>query len=237
MNRGYIKLWRKTVDSRIFQNEGLLKVWIWCLLKANHESAWVSIKTGKGQIEIFIKPGQFVFGRESAAKELRMKPSTVWLRIRKLKDLGNCDIQSNTQYSIITIINWEFYQSQNKKDNSQHDRQMTGKEQPNDTNKNDKNIFKSDSEEIRLSELLFSLMLKNNPKAKKPNLQTWAKHIDRLHRIDGHDYDDIERVVQWSQKDTFWLNNILSTEKLRKQFDSLWLQMGNKPEPVKEYVE
>ena len=138
MNRGYVRLWRRTADSRVFQNEGLLKVWIWCLLRANHKEIWVSIKTGRGQTEVLLKPGQFIFGRDSAAKKLRMKPTTVWGRMLKLKTLGNIDIESHRQYSIITIINWESYQAPNEKNDSENDYRMTGKRQPNDTDKNDK---------------------------------------------------------------------------------------------------
>lgn len=137
MNRtGWILLHCKLIDSRVFQNEGLLKVWIWCLLKANHEEAWVPVKTGKGKIEVHLKPGQFIFGRKSAAKELKMKPSTVRNRILKLKKFGNLDIQSDTQYSIITIINWEVYQKVIIK-RGHPDR--TAKGHPKDTNNNDNN--------------------------------------------------------------------------------------------------
>ena len=34
---GYIKLYRKLLESPIFQNEKALKVWIWCLCKATHK--------------------------------------------------------------------------------------------------------------------------------------------------------------------------------------------------------
>jgi len=63
--------------SRVFQNEGLFKIWMWCLLKANHKGQWIIIKTGRGTTEVWIEPGQFIFGRLTAAKELKMKPSTV----------------------------------------------------------------------------------------------------------------------------------------------------------------
>lgn len=120
---GYIALWRKTLDSRIFQNEGLLKVWVWCLLKASHKKRWTALKTGRGIIEIEILPGQFIFGRHSAAKELKMVPSTVWKRIVKLKNLSSLNIKSNKQYSIINIINWDIYQIENNKS----DKQVTSK--------------------------------------------------------------------------------------------------------------
>lgn len=128
MNRGYVKLYRKMLDSKVFQNEGLFKVWVWCLLKANHETRWVLIKVGRASTEVLVKPGQFVFGRYSAAKELQMSPSTVWKRIKKLKNMGNCDIKSNSKYTIITIVNWDIYQMSTQDGDSKGDRQVTGKE-------------------------------------------------------------------------------------------------------------
>jgi len=136
MNDGYIKAYRKTMKSRVFQNEGLFKVWMWCLWKASHTEQWVSIKTGRGFTEIHLLPGQFIFGRKTAAKELKMKPSTVRNRILKLKNMGNLDIQSNTHYSIIIIINWDTYQAPNEKEG--HPKRTT-KGQPKDTYKNVKN--------------------------------------------------------------------------------------------------
>jgi hypothetical protein len=119
MNRGYIKLYRKSLNSRVFQSEGLFKVWIWCLLKASHEETWISVKTGRGITEVYLYPGQFIFGRKSAAKELKMSASTVWKRILKLKKMGNLNIESNTKYSLIIIVNWETYQGSLKKSNNQ----------------------------------------------------------------------------------------------------------------------
>jgi len=56
-------------------------------------------------------PGQFIYGRHSAAKALKMKSPTVQSRMKKLEKMGNIIIQSITHYSIITIVNWEHYQS------------------------------------------------------------------------------------------------------------------------------
>jgi hypothetical protein len=100
-------------------------------------------------------------------------------------------------------------------------------------------FFSLDSPEIQLSKLLYSLMLENNPKAKKPNFQSWAKHIDLLIRIDKRTQNEIEEVIKWSQRDSFWSQNILSTKKLRDKFDQLWLKMkggnsnGSKRRPGK----
>jgi len=46
LNGGWIRLYRKTLESAVFQNETLLKIWIWCLLRAGHSAQTVSVKTG-----------------------------------------------------------------------------------------------------------------------------------------------------------------------------------------------
>ena len=135
MNDGYIKAYRKTMKSRVFQNEGLFKVWMWCLWKASHTDQWVTIKTGRGTTEVHLLPGQFIFGRKTAAKELKMHPETVRKRMHKLKNMRNLTIESTNHYSLITIVNWEFYQGDNKKVPSK----VPTKYQPSTTYKNDKN--------------------------------------------------------------------------------------------------
>lgn len=36
-NEGWIKLHRKLLNSNVFKNEKLLKIWIWCLCKVTHK--------------------------------------------------------------------------------------------------------------------------------------------------------------------------------------------------------
>jgi len=137
---GWICLHRKLLESRVFQNPHLLKVWIWCLLRANHKEEWVPMSTGRGNIEVHVLPGQFIFGRESAAKELKMTPSGTWKRIKKLKMMQNVNIESNRQYSIISIVNWHSYQDALQNSDSESNYQVTGKEQASNTDNNDNNV-------------------------------------------------------------------------------------------------
>ncbi len=84
-----------------------------------------------------------------------------------------------------------------------------------------KEIYSQNSEEFRLSELLLNLILERNLDHKKPDLQKWALHVNRMIRLDSRKADDIEAVIKWSQADGFWQNNIISTKKLRDKFDQL----------------
>jgi len=144
----WCKLHSQILDSRVFLNEGLLKVWIYCLCRANIGQAVVEMKTGRSITEVELAPGQFVFGRNQAAKKLGMSPSTVWKRINKLKMMGNVDIKSDSHYSIVSICNWSTYQSTpNGKEHQKEqasDNQVTTKEQPSDTGK----IYKKDKSNI-----------------------------------------------------------------------------------------
>jgi len=90
-----------------------------------------------------------------------------------------------------------------------------------------KKVYTSDSIEVGLSEKLLSLIKQRNPHFKEPNIQSWAKHIDRMIRIDKRPVDEIEKIIAWCQAHVFWQNNILSTDKLRKQYDRLFMQMSN----------
>ena len=85
--------------------------------------------------------------------------------------------------------------------------------------------FNSEGPEVKLSQLLCNLILKNNPTAQpKPN--GWPKVVDAMLRIQGRTPEHIEKLVRWSQADDFWCANILSMGKLKKQFDRLTVEMS-----------
>lgn len=125
---GWIKVHRSLLNHTTFTNPKLLKVWVWCLLKARHKSGYAYI----GRQKIFIKEGQFIFGRLRAAEKLNMPPSTVWDYMKILGSDRSIDISSNSRFSIITIINWHFYQLGSTGVSTTNEKQM-------DTNKNVKN--------------------------------------------------------------------------------------------------
>lgn len=113
-------------------------------MKATHKERWMTMTTGKGDTEVLIKPGQFVFGRNKAAKELKAKPISTYKRLLKLKSIGNLNIQSNTHYSIVSIVNWEIYKVpaglRGQPKEHPGNNQVTTKEQPSNTDNNVNNV-------------------------------------------------------------------------------------------------
>jgi len=92
-------------------------------------------------------------------------------------------------------------------------------------------IFSDESREMKAARYLFGKIVANNPAAKEPPWQSWAKLFDLIFRVDERSTEDVRRLIDWSQQDAFWLKNILSPAALRKQFDRLTLAMKD-PKPA-----
>jgi hypothetical protein len=123
MDKGYILLSRNLLESDVFASQKLLKIWIWCLCKANFKDRSVPLKVGKGETIVHIKRGSFLFGRHKAEDELFIDGSTIYKSIKKLQDMEMITIKSNNQYSVITICKYDEYQ-----DNGSY--KVTSKDQP-----------------------------------------------------------------------------------------------------------
>lgn len=58
--------------------------------------------------------------------------------------------------------------------------------------------------------------------------------MERLMRLDNQPYDLVVEMIDWSQSDEFWLNNVRSPQKLRKHFDTMLGQMRRQRRPELE---
>ena len=132
---GWIKLHRKLIENPIFLKPELLQLFIYCLLKANHEAQKIIFN---GQ-EIEIKIGQFITGRNAMAKDLKQNPITTYKRLKILENLKILNIKSNNKFSVVTVVNYGLYQSEEIKRNTKRNNKGTTREQQGNTNKNDKN--------------------------------------------------------------------------------------------------
>ena len=132
---GWIKLHRKLIENPIFLKPELLQLFIYCLLKANHEAQKIIFN---GQ-EIEIKIGQFITGRNIIAKDLKQNPITTYKRLKILENLKILNIKSNNKFSVVTVVNYGLYQSEEIKRNTKRNNKGTTREQQGNTNKNDKN--------------------------------------------------------------------------------------------------
>lgn len=225
--QGYIKLHRKSLDSAVFKSPNLWQVWCYCLMRANHKETKIFFNNQ----EITLKPGQFITGRFAGAKDCHMKESTFRNQMRKLQKLENLDIKSDNKKSLVTIVNWAVYQCSEINEDSKKTSKRTTRGHRQEC-KNERSIYCEDSIEYRISEHLYSKILNNDSNFKTPDFQKWAVHIDELIRLDKRTPEEIISVINWTQNNTFWKGNVLSTSKLRAQFPQLIIKMNNETNQV-----
>ena len=133
---GWIKLHRKLIESPVFDNPDMLKVWLWCLLKASHKehTHLVGLQT------VNLQEGQFVFGRKKASVELNLSENKIYRLMKTLETLGNIDMNPNNKFTLVTVGNWRKYQVDQQENEQQIDNKQTTNRQQIDTNKNVKNV-------------------------------------------------------------------------------------------------
>jgi hypothetical protein len=112
LSRGYLLIARSLDESDIFQNEKWLKVYIWCLIQANHKGKNVPVKSGRSVYSVWVDRGQFVYGRFKAGDKLGMPPSTVRNILERLADepYNNLKLEPKDHYTIVTVVDYDFYQ-------------------------------------------------------------------------------------------------------------------------------
>lgn len=248
MQQGFIGLHRKLMDNPVWADPNYLKLWIYCLFKASHKAHDQLI----GNQIVKLERGQFITGRFSLSEDFnkgvkpkqRVNDLTLWRYLNNLEKFEMLNIKTTNKYSVVTIVNYDVYQVIGTKDEQQSEHQMNNKrttnEQQMNTNNNVNNVKNEISNktlshkfeicDLESAKLLFSLMQKNNPEVKKPNIEKWADDMRKIRELDKRTTKQINWLIDWCQKDNFWSSNILSPAKLRKQWDTLVLRAKNEHE-------
>jgi hypothetical protein len=107
MNRGYIKLWRKTLDSGLVQHPNAFALFGYLLLGC----AWRKKKYATKYGIIQLREGQMATGRKKLASDLNQSEQNIRTALGLLEKMKILTIESTNGYSIITLENWDKYQS------------------------------------------------------------------------------------------------------------------------------
>lgn len=82
-------------------------------------------------------------------------------------------------------------------------------------------------EDLETAQWMFKRVQVINPSQKAPKWFDWANDIRLMRDIDGRTHEQICKIFDWANKDSFWYKNILSTKSLRKHFDELTVKSLN----------
>lgn len=224
---GWVKLHRCLQENPLWLAEPFTRgqAWVDMLLLANHKPGFFYVRG----VQVNLDRGQLGHSEKTLAGRWKWSRGKVRRFLRALEVEQQIALQKNNVTTLITIKNYDLYQSGDTATGAT-DRQQT------DINKNVNNDKKKDlsPDALRLSSLLADLIASNNPNnrsikqgSREKSVQGWATDIDRMLRLDERTPEEVERIIRWSQTDSFWQANILSGSALRKQFDKLSMQAGS----------
>ena len=138
MHVGFIKLHRKLLDWEWYSDTNVMRVFTHLLLVAYYEP---TKKSGR-----LYQAGQLSIGRKQLSKAVGLSEQQVRTALKKLENTQEITIKATSEYSIITLNNWNSYQQNNQQiTNDQpttNQRLTTLKEVKKIRSKEDKNISK-----------------------------------------------------------------------------------------------
>ena len=247
---GFIKDFRSELRSDIWMMPPLYhRVWQYLKYKVNHSPNKIPMEDGNF---FSISPGQHLTSVRSIAQGVgyyeglvwkEPNPKTVstiltWLEKQSMIKIDRG--RGNRQYTLVTVLNWALYQVENGEGNSKGTASGEGREQRADIKKNDKECIKNEKKKevgkqvydeesppFILATFFFKQILRNDPKRRKPNMQTWSDDIRKMIELDKRDKKEIGELMRWVQQDDFERSNVLSPSKLRTRYTALLLKMNN----------
>lgn len=117
----WIKLYRKFTKWEWFNISEMVHLYIYLLLCANNEDdEWRGIN---------VKRGQLITGLNSLNKATGISFQTLRTCLKRLEKTKEINIQSTNKYSIITICNYDEYQTKQKATNKLPNKQLTNNQQ------------------------------------------------------------------------------------------------------------
>ena len=201
---GWIKLPREILDDPIIKKPKLLQLYMYCYLRANHQESKIIFNDSIIKIE----RGSFITGRKKISMDLNIHETTIYNRLKSLRKLNYISIKPNSKFSILTIVNYDRYQSYELKDEQQHGNKITtGKQQTNTDNndKNDKNVKKFIPPTIE--------QVKEFVTGKGYNEELAERVFEYYDLADWHDKNG-NKVRNWKQKIlAVWLKEENKTQK------------------------
>jgi len=240
MERGYIKLFRRIQDDPLYFGETFTKThaFIDLLLLANHKEMYI-VKRG---IQIKIKRGQVGYGEEKLADRWKWSRGKVRRFLEYLvKDekIVLMTVQKNIAVSrVIELVNYNIHQvnkTQTETEGSTENGRKTVQEQEckeGKEGKKDIKLYVPDEEHLKLAKKLGRLIFKNNPNERtlkedkrEKTFNNWANDFRLMIEQDKREIDVIEKIIEFSQSDPFFLTTIRSASKLRGKFDDVFMKM------------
>lgn len=101
--KGWVKLHRSLAEWCWFSEPRTLQVFIYLLIHANYET--------RQWRDIVLRRGELIIGTHKLAKELDCTRQVIRTRLERLEACGSITITTTNKYSIVSICNYDKYQT------------------------------------------------------------------------------------------------------------------------------
>lgn len=240
-DKGWIALHRNIRDHWLYQEKRVFskyEAWLDLLMDANHQNN----KFLFGDQLIEVNRGEFITSVRQLCERWGWSNTKVNRFLKMLENDQMLIRKSDSQKTVITIVNYDFYQRYESEETTAKRQQSDTETSQKHTNNNDKTmnnnvnnnktsssqprqkrVYDTDSVYYILAEELFKQICQNQ-EIKMPNLQSWADDIRKMIEIDKRTENQVRGMIEWSQHNVFWASNILSAKKLREKYDTMAAQ-------------
>lgn len=180
---GYILIHRKLLNWKWYSNINDTRLWLHCLLSVNWEDGWYE--------GIKIPRGSFVTGRKKLSKETGLSEQQIRTSLEHLKSTNEITIDTTHNFTIISINNYNKYQTINQRNNqSITNNQPINNHYINNTIKNNK---EKENNNIYIVEIIDHLNLRTGQNYKYTTSKTISFINARLK--EGFNVDDFKTVI------------------------------------------
>ena len=209
----WIKVYRKSIDSKFAKNMELFGFWNYLLLKAQFKKSFDNFGTE-------LHAGQFSTGRKQISLETGLSESKVERFLKKLEIEHQIEQQKTSKNRIITITNWDNYQRCEQHIEQQVNNKRTTSEQQVNTleeckerkERKERNILSSKNSTI-FKNIVDYLNLKTGKNFKSATGKT--KTVLNARIKEGFSENDFKRVVD--VKVSQWLHDPRMVAYLRPE--------------------
>lgn len=236
MAEGSIILNKGFTSWEWWDDNNTVKLFLFLLLSANSKN-----KSWRG---IEIKRGQLVTSLEKLSSGANLSKQSVRTSLNKLEKTKEVNRRLTHQFTIVTLCNYEDYKGEKKTVNTPINtptKQKPTKKKPPAINRDyrkkllneltSSDVPNAEHLEITLAwQSLFAENLKQlgvKSKSVEEARGTWVDSIRLLFKEDKRTIEEVREVYEFLKTAKFWRKNILSTSKLRKQFEKLLIESRN----------
>ncbi len=243
---GWVKFQRSWLDHPLIHKDNdHLIVWLYLVANAAIEPTPAMF----GGKTIVLQRGQLTTGRRQLAEACGVQQMKCFRTTNEFESAHLIEQQKSNKNTLITVLCGFSPEESEQQDEQPLNNGCTTAEQQVNTLEEErikKDIsspvsgeggggrqkraasFPHDSDPFKAAEYLSQLVSERYPECKprtERDLQRWADAFDKCHRLDGHNWSLIGKVLTFSQADQFWRKNVRSGDTFRRQFDALYAQM------------